>query len=559
MEPGSERERGTIYTFYSYKGGVGRTMALANVAALLAKWGHSVLVVDWDLEAPGIERFFLKISQALSEQRRSTPGIVDLISAKATGGEIDWSECLLKAYPFGPATPVLILSAGRDDEQYTKRLQALDFLQLFSQKDLGSYIDKLRKDWASKFKFVLIDSRTGITDIGGICTIYLPDILVLLFTSTDPAVNGVIEVLKRARLEQSRIPFDRHRLIALPVPARDESRTEHEKATQWKRVFAERLAECYKDWLPTEKSAHEALELLRIPYIPYWSFGEPLPVVEEGTTDPMSLGFAYQVLARLVAANLDWNKALSGEFLPAPVTRSEREWNQPWLENQRNKARQGLEKAGWKGFTEIRFYSPNSVISRMQDDLLKAAKLASIHTFGWPIGVALDRDEFRPRPTAEGIFAEVTTEHSYDYWALTKQLEFYTLMSLFEDWRGKNAIFVDTQIVRTTEALLYCAGLYRRLGAEENTLISFGLRHRGLKGRALTVASTQRTWHGTDENAYEDQVETEVEFLLGTLETQLVDLVERLCIPLFLVFNFARVDRSIYNEIVNNFRQGKIV
>lgn len=46
-----------IITFYSYKGGVGRSMALANVAWLLAK-KYNVLVIDWDLEAPGIHKFF---------------------------------------------------------------------------------------------------------------------------------------------------------------------------------------------------------------------------------------------------------------------------------------------------------------------------------------------------------------------------------------------------------------------------------------------------------------------------------------------------------------------
>ena len=47
-----------IITFYSYKGGVGRSMALANVATLLSKWGKKVLMIDWDLEAPGLENFF---------------------------------------------------------------------------------------------------------------------------------------------------------------------------------------------------------------------------------------------------------------------------------------------------------------------------------------------------------------------------------------------------------------------------------------------------------------------------------------------------------------------
>ncbi len=48
----------SIVTFYSYKGGVGRSMALANTAVLLARQGKRVLVVDWDLEAPGLERYF---------------------------------------------------------------------------------------------------------------------------------------------------------------------------------------------------------------------------------------------------------------------------------------------------------------------------------------------------------------------------------------------------------------------------------------------------------------------------------------------------------------------
>jgi len=36
---------GKVVTFYSYKGGTGRTMALANVAWILAANGHCVLAV----------------------------------------------------------------------------------------------------------------------------------------------------------------------------------------------------------------------------------------------------------------------------------------------------------------------------------------------------------------------------------------------------------------------------------------------------------------------------------------------------------------------------------
>lgn len=54
----AEAPRGRIITFYSYKGGTGRSMALANVAWILASQGERVLTIDWDLEAPGLHRYF---------------------------------------------------------------------------------------------------------------------------------------------------------------------------------------------------------------------------------------------------------------------------------------------------------------------------------------------------------------------------------------------------------------------------------------------------------------------------------------------------------------------
>ena len=50
---------GSIVTFYSWKGGVGRTLALANTAVQLARSGRKVLMVDWDLEAQGLHQYFI--------------------------------------------------------------------------------------------------------------------------------------------------------------------------------------------------------------------------------------------------------------------------------------------------------------------------------------------------------------------------------------------------------------------------------------------------------------------------------------------------------------------
>jgi len=50
-------------TFYSFKGGTGRSTALVNVAVEMVKSGLRVLVVDFDLEAPGLDTFNLPRTQ----------------------------------------------------------------------------------------------------------------------------------------------------------------------------------------------------------------------------------------------------------------------------------------------------------------------------------------------------------------------------------------------------------------------------------------------------------------------------------------------------------------
>src|SRR5437588_6793085 len=73
---------GKIITFYSYKGGTGRSMALANVAWILASNGRRVLAVDWDLEAPGLHRYFHPF--LLDKELTSTRGLIDLVWDFAT-------------------------------------------------------------------------------------------------------------------------------------------------------------------------------------------------------------------------------------------------------------------------------------------------------------------------------------------------------------------------------------------------------------------------------------------------------------------------------------------
>ena len=71
---------GRITTFYSFKGGVGRTMALANVAFLAAMNGKRVLAMDWDLEAPGLSYYFRSLLPSQDARNlKDSPGILNIL------------------------------------------------------------------------------------------------------------------------------------------------------------------------------------------------------------------------------------------------------------------------------------------------------------------------------------------------------------------------------------------------------------------------------------------------------------------------------------------------
>ena len=69
-----------IITFYSFKGGVGRSMAVANIGELFYARGLKVLMVDFDLEAPGLERYFdVTNSATVSREIPGHRGVIDVI------------------------------------------------------------------------------------------------------------------------------------------------------------------------------------------------------------------------------------------------------------------------------------------------------------------------------------------------------------------------------------------------------------------------------------------------------------------------------------------------
>jgi cellulose biosynthesis protein BcsQ len=308
--------RGLVYTFYSYKGGVGRSMALANAGALLAKSGQRVLMVDWDLEAPGLERFFRSASLSLSRTREETPGVVDLIWSVTGGTRLSWRDCLIDIIPQTRTLwgALSLITAGKlgelEGDDYVQRLRKLDWAQLFGEYRLGEHIEEWRSEWIRSFDLVLIDSRTGISDIGNISTILFPDVLILVFTTSGQSIDGIVDVMRRSRAAQAALPVDRGRLAAVPLLSRDEREKENELSLKWRKDIASALGEFYRDWLPPHVTSEDVLRKLYIPQIAYWSFGERLPVIEreEEMSDARSIASAYVRLARFMQYQLDWTK-----------------------------------------------------------------------------------------------------------------------------------------------------------------------------------------------------------------------------------------------------------
>jgi MinD-like ATPase involved in chromosome partitioning or flagellar assembly len=287
----------TIVTFYSYKGGVGRSMALANVALLLARRGLRVLAVDWDLEAPGLDRYF-----AALKVEPGGPGLLRLIADAARGGAPDYREYLWKVTDPTARAELAFLPSGREsDDDYARALDRFDWRAFFAERDGGGFIERLRQRWREDYDVVLIDSRTGLTDTGGICTIQLPDVVVAVFTANYQSLYGVRDVLRLAQKARQSLAYDRMPLTIFPLPSRFSSRAEFQEAREWIERFEEALAEFYRDWLPKWSRPRSVLERVKVPQIDYFGFGEKLAVLEQGVSDPEGMGFVYQRVADLLA------------------------------------------------------------------------------------------------------------------------------------------------------------------------------------------------------------------------------------------------------------------
>lgn len=186
-------------TFYSFKGGVGRTLALTNIGLQLAKTGRRVLLIDFDLESPGIDTF------ETLQPKEPNSGLVGYVS-KFMGTRIapDVQDFIYEAFGVGQKGGRLwIMPAGRSDQKYARKLSSISWHKLYSEFDGFLMFEDLKAQLRTYFEpdYVLIDSRTGHTDIEGICTRQLPDAVVILFFPNEQNLTGLRETVTSIRNE----------------------------------------------------------------------------------------------------------------------------------------------------------------------------------------------------------------------------------------------------------------------------------------------------------------------------------------------------------------------
>ena len=185
------REPRTV-TFYSFKGGVGRTTALTHVASILAIRGLKVVAVDLDLEAPGLSTAFnLKpqpkygIVDYFYERSYLPEGIEPSISIAEIFGEVKIPNATGR---------VFVVPAGSLNLDYVSKVDDLHATTVIDgDKSLWSVFkseiyEQLKPD------ILLVDSRTGINQWGALSLIQAADEAIIFLFPNEQNKQG-IEVL----------------------------------------------------------------------------------------------------------------------------------------------------------------------------------------------------------------------------------------------------------------------------------------------------------------------------------------------------------------------------
>jgi hypothetical protein len=110
-----------------------------------------------------------------------------------------------------------LVPAGRQSPGYASKVNSFDWQTFYDRLGGGAFLQSMRDLVREDYDAVLIDSRTGVSDTAGICTVELPDDLVVCFTLNSQSIEGAAAVSGSVRGQRSA-----QDLLVYPVPMRVE-------------------------------------------------------------------------------------------------------------------------------------------------------------------------------------------------------------------------------------------------------------------------------------------------------------------------------------------------
>jgi hypothetical protein len=293
-------------------------MVLAKTADILAQAGLRVLMIDFDLEAPGIEQYFAVDQKSI----RSHAGLFDLVlaykaamavavSSAPAGQEFRKLQELFIApvYLRLPSGGKLdLMPAGRrgSDEElshYALRLRQFDWQDFFFNFGGEIFFEWLRRSLDGKlYDMVLVDSRTGVSEMGGICAYQLADMIVAMCAPNQQNLEGTRDAVRNFLSPRVMTLRGGRPLQMLVVPSRVETRDE-----SLLQDFRERFDKVFMLPEPLGRAGLSFWDFM-IPYDPRSAFQEHVVGQDSRSTARSAIGPAVQKLVDAIALLADPNE-----------------------------------------------------------------------------------------------------------------------------------------------------------------------------------------------------------------------------------------------------------
>lgn len=304
-------EQGKIITFYSYKGGTGRSMALANVAWILASNEKKVLVLDWDLEAPGLHRYFYPF--LVDKDLSTTDGLIDFVidfavEAATHGSRRDdvddkWYEpyadiisyAVSLKWDFGKGT-LDFISAGRQGPSYSTRVNSFNWQKFYDQLGGAALLEMTKQILRAEYDYILIDSRTGVSDTAGICTVQMPDKLVVCFTLNNQSIDGASAVAESVYTQRKDSGIE-----IFPVPMRIENAEQNKRNLRLE--YAQERFEQFPRADADEEWKTAYWKGVGVIYIPFYAYEEILACFGDSPSAPLTLTPSVENLTAYLTDN----------------------------------------------------------------------------------------------------------------------------------------------------------------------------------------------------------------------------------------------------------------